>query len=766
MILSLIYKRILSISVYIIFIISTLLQLTKYGIDISHMIIVQDILKQNNIQYDKLFLKYDGILYIHMYGVKYNSVYCDKVSFTISKDKKLLKMKHATINLKLSNTNMQNKFTQDILIESANIKIEHNGTIYYMYNVRIDIQDNIIRMYDSISKDLIFQYYNDNCILGKKLSNNLPFIMYEIEGYLNDINNKCNGRLKVKNKKISTNIDIKDNNISMQYHDRMIKGKLTHQNNKAKQIIIYDIGLIDNDIWPDMYQNEEQLFNQYINSLRLEDLTIDIENFKIDCDYTVSIKNNFLDINNVTGRFIMKHGLKKAEFKWEEIEGYCLLEKTFYLEADGKLNIKNVKNIDKYYTIQQYDIDSSMKIRQNTIDLDILLNKLSMKSNDILFNKFNGKVHCTFGKEHTCDGKIHGYINGAETIINLYGNNINIRIDDYKYPAFSSKEIDLVYEGKYTDRLIGVCTIDNSEQTISVHHDNFDLQIDSETISGKISLSDKMKIIKCKLKYLNSLDLIVKDDNIMIRGKIPNIKQQTDPIKIGKIMSPFSKDKYNLSIDVDYNKYKLNGTGIINTDRYISIDSLNCNGMFGSIQKISDKYHININDLGIFEGMFHSGEAKIILAIYDDYISGNIHFAKLYMNNQSQSDIKSLLYKTLLLFISPKLLFQSVLSKKISIPATEIEFTYQYPTIQFHKMNIRDIFKSVHVEGKINLLNKYINFDGYISPLYIVNQTIKQMPIFNLLGKRDTIINKNIYITGTIDEPSIQFFKKKILSTQ
>lgn len=755
-----IHKKIINIAIYLTFIFSVLFQLLKYGIDISNIVIVKDILNKNNIQYDKLFLKYDNILSIHAYGVKYNSIFCDKVSFTISKDQKLLKMKHATINLKLSNTNIPNKLTQDILIESANIKIERNGTIYYMYNVRIDIQNNIIRMYDAASQELILQYHNNNCIIGKKLSNNLPFIMYEIEGYLNNINDKCNGKLKVKNSKISTYINVKDNKIEMKYNDRMIKGKLIHKDNKAQKIIIYNIGLIDTNIWPDMYKKEEKLFNKYIASLKLEDASIDIENFQIDCDYTMSVKNNLLNINNVIGHFNMQHGLKKSTFQWEKIKGYFLLEKTFYLEADGKLNIKNIKNLDKYCTVKHSDIDADMKIRNESIIIDILLNKLTCKSHDILCT-FNGKVSYF---DHQYQGKVYGNINGADTIINLYNNNINIRIDDYKYPAFSNNDIDIVYEGKYTDHLAGLITINDSDKNISIHHDNLDLRIDSDIISGKISLSEKMKIIKCKLKYLNTLDVIVKNKKIIIKGNIPISKNKMEPIKIGQLISPLSEEKYDLFIDIDYNKRKLNGTGIVNAKKYLSIDALNCSGTFGYIKKITDQYHIHINDLSMLESIFSSGEAKIILSIYNDYISGNIRCTKLYINNQSQSDIKSLLYKTLLLFVSPKFLFQSVLSKKISIPSTEIDFTYKYPTIQLHKMNIKDIFKSINVQGSINLSNKDINFDGYISPMYILNQTIKQMPIFNLFGNRDTLLNKNIYITGKIDEPSIQFFKKKILS--
>lgn len=753
------------------------------GINLSSSTLFQEILHTYDVHYTNLYVVFsfnDGIC-IYLNNLQYKDIYCDYAVISLHNLGNSLKINRANImvnaNTLLSNNNKSISIDH-LQIGQCNIEIIKDSATYYLYDVKLHVSDGNIILFNQQNEQL-FYYDTESLVIHKNLYIHIPALMYAIEGRIDGLSTEqCNGHIHISDAQHICDINIHDNKVIIEYDKRQIEGIISHQNNRPSKLYIREFGIVKDDVCPRMYEHNKKLFQQYVQKLAIDDISINLKTFEVDLLFNISI-NHTIPLKNISGKFNFKDGTKFFIFQWNKVHGTCTWNRFITLHAHGPMNISHIiKNKDIDFIKDKVDIDLKINDRSYSGIKDIALD-IECKNNHIS-NKYiniknvNGKIqYKNFGGKISHFGTLSGQCNNTDTTFTINDN--SIKITNRNYPSDILKNIGIscgkylqsTYNGILHDHYTigGTLDIYSDDFHATISHNQYKLNIQTPIINGTLQLKN-WKIYKCNLNHNSGINLLLKGNKIYITGAIRESKHTTfQPLHIQAIPSPFIPGIYNTMIDVSYKNHKLNGYATLLCKKNIVIQALKCRGSLCSIEKINQKYHIHTDKLSVLDPGIIEGNCSIICSIKKNSIIGNISMEHVALKKPS-SGWKNMMYKVLLLFISPKLSIQSLLGKKFTFSHSKSEFIYKYPTLTLKNASIYDVYASLKADGYINLLSKQVNLHCNLSPFYLLNKMVKLLPVFNMFGKRDTIINKSFDISGSLDEPTIQVFKEKIFSNR
>ena len=632
------------------------------------------------------------------------------------------------LDLRIKKISKGNIIFNKIYIENANIKLERYGNVYYIYDIGIDLDNNILKIFSG--KQELLKYDGSKLEINKGIQNHLPIIPYEVYGYIT----KDDGHIVIYDSRNRYDIVLSGNKIRASIPSRYIYGKI--ENNK---IIVENFGYFDVNLMPIAFEREISLYKKHIRSLLIKKIEIDLSSIYID----------YIANTNISGRLSIANGRKSSTFTYKEIKGNASIEKeNLKIRAKGKINASDfIKNNIKFLDDEINILDFSLENSLSNISVKSKFNNLrfNIKNKDIIAN---GNIDYSGNMQDILSGKINGSISGSIDNAEYNFTSVNSKINGSVKNLILGHSV--FYDGNIKHGNIRIPDLYN----IKIKHTDRKFYISSDIISGEFLLDENFLLEKCKIIYKDSINIVLDKLNIKISGKLPTTNVSLKSFSIIKRIPFLNDERYY--VDIDINDVKGNALLVVDESKRFWIESLKCYGNSISIEKKNNVYEITIGNAKSLHSNMISGKITSTITIGDN-ISGTIYTENLTLiQSQSNNIIESLITKIMQFISAPTTLIKSLVTNSIVVPNINATFNSNESRI-FIDVVSKNLEIEINASGYIDLGNNVISITGYISPLYIINKTLKK--IFSPIETTsDTLIRKKFYITGKADEPRIRFF--------
>ena len=242
------------------------------------------------------------------------------------------------------------------------------------------------------------------------------------------------------------------------------------------------------------------------------------------------------------------------------------------------------------------------------------------------------------------------------------------------------------------------------------------------------------------ISILGTFAKVYPTQNIEIEDIKFNFNIQNSILENGELKGVYGEEKYPLLFTMKRNKKdNLRNFRLEASNSKMFLDAL-----------IHPKTYLN-------------GQELVLTGEINDQVSTNAMTGQLIIKNLQMEEAAT--FAHLLQFSSLIGILEIIKDKGLTFQRLDAPFTYESNTLTFNKINVHNLSLGISMKGKIDIKSKYVDLEGSIIPVYVMNKILSIIPIMGTIftGEFDEIFGMSFTAKGELKNPKIQIQPLTIL---